>query len=164
VAFHADQLKEMLASNQCRVVAWDDIKRDPPRHLKVSPLAMVPHKSRAFQAILDLSFPVRLADGSKHTLVNWDTEKTAPLGAMDQLGYSLSRVIRALSDADDVAKVFFAKFDIKDGFWRLDAAKRDEWNFCYALPQPAGEPIQLVVPTSLQMGWVESPAYCCAAS
>jgi hypothetical protein len=32
------------------------------------------------------------------------------------------------------------------------------------LPQEAGEPVRLVVPTSLQMGWVESPTYFCAAS
>jgi hypothetical protein len=39
-----------------------------------------------------------------------------------------------------------------------------EWNFAYVLPQRAGEPIKLVVPTSLQMGWVESPPYFCAES
>jgi len=164
VAFHASQLEVKLAEQQCRVVAWDEIKHNHPAQLKVSPLAMVPHKSRAFRAILDLSFPVRLADDSTRASVNWDTEKTAPAGAIDQLGHTLSRVIHALADVDDEAKVFFAKFDIKDGFWRLNAADGDEWNFCYVLPQPPGAPILLVVPTSLQMGWVESPAYFCAAS
>ncbi len=57
-----------------------------------------------------------------------------------------------------------AKYDIKDGFWRMDCRKGEEWNFAYALPQPEGEPIMLVVPTSLQMGWVESPPYFCAAT
>ncbi len=57
-----------------------------------------------------------------------------------------------------------AKWDIKDGFWRMDCAKGKEWNFAYVLPQPEGEPIKLVVPTSLQMGWVESPPYFCAAT
>lgn len=58
-----------------------------------------------------------------------------------------------------------AKWDIKDGFWRLDCAEGEEWNFCYVLPNldPAA-PIELVVPTSLQMGWIESPPYFCAAS
>jgi hypothetical protein len=40
----------------------------------------------------------------------------------------------------------------------------EEWNFAYVLPQRSDEPIRLVVPTSLQMGWVESPPYFCAAS
>ena len=57
-----------------------------------------------------------------------------------------------------------AKWDIKDGFWRMDCAAGEEWNFAYVLPQEEGEPITLVVPTSLQMGWVESPPYFCAAT
>ena len=51
-----------------------------------------------------------------------------------------------------------------DGFWRLDCQEGEEWNFAYVLPQEQGKPVQLVVPTSLQMGWVESPPYFCAAS
>jgi hypothetical protein len=42
-----------------------------------------------------------------------------------------------------------------------DGAK---WNFSYVLPQHPGQPCYLVVPTSLQMGWVESPPFFCAAS
>ena len=57
-----------------------------------------------------------------------------------------------------------AKWDIKDGFWRLDCEEGEEWNFAYVLPQPEGAPVKLVVPTSLQMGWIESPPYFCAAS
>ena len=57
-----------------------------------------------------------------------------------------------------------AKWDIKDGFWRLDANEGDEWNFAYVLPQHPGEPKKIVIPTSLQMGWVESPPYFCVAT
>ena len=57
-----------------------------------------------------------------------------------------------------------AKWDVKDGFWRLDAEAGKEWNFAYVLPQKEGEPVMFVVPTSLQMGWIESPGYLCAAS
>ena len=32
------------------------------------------------------------------------------------------------------------------------------------LPQKEGEPVKIVVPTSLQMGWIESPPYFCAAA
>ena len=44
-----------VEQNQCRVVLWDNIKANPPEQLKVSPIAMIPHKSRNFCAILDLS-------------------------------------------------------------------------------------------------------------
>ena len=109
-------MADKVAKGQARVVLWDDIKDTPPQQLKISPLAMVPHKSRAFRAILDLSLSLRLADGSSVTSVNDSTTKTAPYGAIDQLGHSLMRIIHALAELDDDAKVFFAKFDIKDGF------------------------------------------------
>jgi hypothetical protein len=41
--------------------------------------------------------------------------------------------------------------------------EEEESNVAYVLSQRAGEPIKLVVPTSLQMGWVELPPYFCAA-
>jgi hypothetical protein len=45
------------------------------------------------------------------------------------------------------------------------ACKADEeYNFAYVLPQEEGKPTTLVVPTLLQMGWVKSPLYFCAAS
>jgi len=45
--------------------------------------------------------------------------------------------------------LFFAKWDIKDGFWQMMVSQEDAWNFCYILPTKHGEPIQIVVPTSL---------------
>ncbi len=55
-----------------------------------------------------------------------------------------------------------AKWDI--GFWQLDNGAGAEYNFAYVMPQPQGSPTRLVVPTLLQMGWVESPPFFCAAS
>ena len=43
------------------VILWEDIKDNSPLEMKVSPLAMIPHKSRLFQAILDLSFAIHLS-------------------------------------------------------------------------------------------------------
>jgi hypothetical protein len=57
-----------------------------------------------------------------------------------------------------------AKWDIKDGFWQMDCKAGKEYNFAYALPQDEEKPITLIVPTSLQMGWDESPQYFCAAT
>ena len=39
-----------------------------------------------------------------------------------------------------------------------------QWNFCYVLPKKGGQLTQLVVPTALQMGWIESPPCFSAAS
>jgi hypothetical protein len=88
----------------------------------------------------------------------------APKGALDHLGQSLSQIIHALAKAEEDSKIFMAKWDIKDGFWRMDCEQGEEYNFAYVLPQEEDMPITLVVPTSLQMGWVESPSYFCAAT
>ena len=158
------EIPEKVKAGQCKVVLWDDIKDNIPPQLKISPLAMIPHKSRKYRAILDLSFRIRLKCGREVASVNEGTTLEAPAGAIDQMGHSLQRIIHAFAEADQDAKIFMAKFDIKDGFWRLDCEKGEEWNFAYVLPQREGEPVRLVVPTSLQMGWVESPPYFCAAS
>jgi hypothetical protein len=155
---------EKVSKGQARIVRWDDIKHDPPAELKISPIAMIPHKSRGFRAILDLSYSVRLQH-KRLPSVNESTVKTAPQGAIDQMGHVLSRIIHAFAEAKEDSKIFLAKWDIKDGFWRLDCEEGQEWNFCYVLPASnADAPIELVVPTSLQMGWIESPPYFCAAS
>ena len=60
---HLAEVDEKLKNGQARVVLWDDLKNNPPDQLKISPLAMVPHKSRQFRAILDLSFRLRLEWG-----------------------------------------------------------------------------------------------------
>jgi hypothetical protein len=158
------EVSEKLRNNQARLVRWADIKHNPPPQLKVSPLAMVPHKSRPFRAILDLSFSIKLSPTESIPSVNSTTTKTAPAGSINQLGHSLQRIIHAFAMAPDNAKIFMAKWDIKDGFWRLNCEKGEEWNFAYVLPSSVGDDPVLVIPTSLQMGWIESPPYFCAAS
>ena len=69
---------------------WLQLKRDGvPQKLKISPIAMIPHKSRMFRAILDLSFSLRLKDGSVIPSVNETTMLEAPAGAIDQMGHVL---------------------------------------------------------------------------
>ncbi len=116
---HAEVL-EKVKNGQARVVLWDDIKDNPPPQLKISPVAMIPHKSRKFRAILDLSFPVKLQDGTVVPSVSDTTTKTAPRGAIDQIGHSLQWIIHVFAPADDNDKIFMAKWDIKDGFWRFN--------------------------------------------
>jgi hypothetical protein len=52
----AEEIKEKIRTNQARVIKWDTIKDNPPPELKISPIAAIPHKSKAFRSILDLSF------------------------------------------------------------------------------------------------------------
>jgi hypothetical protein len=48
--------------------------------------------------------------------INNTTEKNTQKGAIDQIGECLSRFIYTFAEADLTAKVFMAKWDIKDGF------------------------------------------------
>ena len=59
--------------------------------------------------------------------VNEATNKTAPSEALDQVGTFMSRIIEALATAllsED--PIHFSKLDIKDGFWRMVCAVREE--------------------------------------
>ena len=65
------------------------------------------------------------------------------------------------SEEDD--GILFSKLDIKDGFWHMVCEEGQEWNFTYILPNHPGQPPKIVVPSALQMGWVLSPPFFCAA-
>ena len=97
-------------------------------------------------------------------MVNESTTKTAPRGAINQLLHLLSRIIHALAEADKDVKVFIERWDIKDGFWRVDCKEGEEHNFAYVLPQEEGHLTKLVTPTTLKMGWIESSSYFRATS
>ena len=115
-----------MASNQARLVCYKIFKGDFPTKMKVSPIAEIPHKSKAFRSILDFSFSFKLTPHGRVPSVNENSEKTALGGAIDQIGYVLLRLIHAFSEAPDGANIFQSKWDIKDGFWRLDFKEGEE--------------------------------------
>jgi len=143
----AVEAAEKVRTKQARIVDWDSIKDNPPKEIKILPIAAIPHRSKAYISILDLSFRLHLKNGGIRTAVNDTTEKTAPKGAIDQIGEALSRIVHTFAEADEDAKIFMSKWAIKDGFWRMDCTEGEEWNFTYVLPQNEGEPIKIVVPT-----------------
>jgi hypothetical protein len=66
---------------------------------------------------------------------------------------------------DTTTPFMFSKVDLKDGYWRMAVNEADAWNFAYVLPGAGPhEPIQLVIPDLLQMGWSESSPFFCAAT
>ena len=98
---------------KARIVEWSrEFKRSPPAQLKVSPIAAIPHKSRAFWSILDLSFILRLLARGTVLSVNMNTVKTAPQAAINQIGHVLKRLIHAFAEAPEDAKIFMAKWDV----------------------------------------------------
>ena len=51
--------------------------------------------------------------------LNSTLQKTAPYGVIDQMGHALLWLIHVFAQADPALRIFLAKWDIKDGFWRL---------------------------------------------
>ena len=43
---HTAELQDKIEKGQARVVLWEDLKKDMPPALKISPFAMIPHKSK----------------------------------------------------------------------------------------------------------------------
>ena len=81
---HRLEVEEKVRKGQAKVVDWEHLKgQGIPAQLKVSPLAMIPHKSKQFRAILDLSFGVKLKSGERVPSVNDSTTLQAPTGAID---------------------------------------------------------------------------------
>ena len=142
---------EKVKQGFCKIVKWKDIKDAPPDNLKISPIAMIPHKSRKYRAILDLSFILKIG-GCYLPSVNDATVKQAPTHSIDQLGSAIPRLIEGMAGAPK-GKLLFSKLDIKDGYWRMNVEQGGEWNFAYVLP-PYDEStdIELVIPCALQMG------------
>jgi hypothetical protein len=150
-----------------RIITWDSIKDNPPAKLKISPLAVVPQTNRRGRLILDLSFAVHRAGkkGSRklgdpvQASVNDTTVPLAPDGPVNELGKVLHRVFDFMREVPEEETINFSKIDLSDGFWRMIVPEEDCWHFAYVLPDAPGEPIRLVIPHALQMGWTQSPAF-----
>ena len=163
------ETNEKIKHGYVRIVTWGSIKDNLPKKLKISPIAMIPHKTRQFRAILDLSFNLS-HNGKFLPSVNEMTNKKAYAQSMNQLGQTIKRIIATMAKHHNPNKPFmFTKLDIKDGFWRMAVSDDDAWNFCYVLPSTSKEitnldDITIVVPNSLQMGWCESPPFFCSGT
>ena len=134
IAHFTAEAREKVASNQASLVYYKIFKGDFQTKMKVSPIATTPHKSKEFRSILELSFSLKLTPHGRVPSVNEEIEKTAPGGAIYQIGNVLTCLIHAFSEAPDGAKVFQEKWDIKNGFGRLDCKEGGKCNFCFVLP------------------------------
>ena len=164
-----EETHEKIAGGFAKIVKWGDIKHNIPPSLKISPIAMIPHKSRLFRCIFDLSFQIKV-QGKKLNSVNSSTTSKAPQKSMAQLGHVLRRLLATMKQHYNIKMpFFFSKCDLKDRFWKIVVNNKDAWNFCYVLPPintttTTLDDTQIVVPHALQMGWSESPPFFCAAT
>jgi hypothetical protein len=90
----------VVAGQEC-IVLWDDIKDILPPELKILPIAAIPHKSKPFRSILDLSFNLHLKDGSTVPSTNDTSEKSGPHGSMDQIRHMPQCIIHAVAESNE---------------------------------------------------------------
>ena len=130
-------------------------------------MAQIPHKSRAYRTLLDLSHEVKEGNQVIARSVNASTVPLAPEKALMQMGSVMPQIIIAMAQCPEDSVIYFSKFDISDRFWRIINELGKEYNFAFVMPTTPDEPIQIVVPSSVQMGWVDgvdAPAYFSGAS
>jgi hypothetical protein len=173
IALVHEDIDYQVQAGFTEVVYWDEIKDSLPAHFKVSPVAVIPQTGRRGRIILDLSFPVRRPpqDKSKRRMgevvqksINDTTKKLAPQRPVREIGQVLPRIFQFMATTPADQEIRWSKVDLSDGFWRLIVAPEEKWNFCYVMPDAPGARVRIVVPSALQMGWAESPAYFCAAT
>jgi hypothetical protein len=164
-----------VKAGYAQIITWEELCRIRPKNLKVSPLAVVPQRNRRGRMILDLSFAVRRGRtrGRKRSQrdeiilqesVNDSTARLAPDKPVKELGNVLPRILDFMAHVPADEHIHFSKMDLADGYWRMIVEHESRWNFAYVMPSPPGTPIRLVIPSALQMGWNESPAYFCCAT
>ena len=112
--------KLKMDTKQSRLVWYQLINYKLPEQMKVPSIAEITHKYKAFRSIIDLAFSLWLIPQGWFPSVNEDSEKTAPAGAINQIGNVIMQLIFVFTEAQDESKIFQAKWDIKDGFWILD--------------------------------------------
>ena len=78
------EAREKSSQGFSTIVRWNDIKQNPLSNLKFSTLAMIPHKSRKYRAILDMSFELKVA-GWDLTYAKKEAKEKSSAEALDQV-------------------------------------------------------------------------------
>ncbi len=161
-------IKYQIKAGFCWVFPWEELKHHLPANLKISPVAVVPQVGRRGKIILDLLFPVyQKINGVVNITqesMNESTVLKAPSEAVKDIGKVFLHLLQYMHNTLEGLHILFSKLDISDGFWRLVVQGADSYNFAYVLPQQDGEPIQILMPSAMQMGWIESPPLFCAVT
>ncbi len=96
--------------------------------------------------------------------VNESTVLKALSEAVKDIGKVFPRLLQYMHDRLEGLHILFSKLEISGKSWQLVVQEADSYNFAYVLPQQDREPIQIVMPSAMQMGWIESPLLFCAVT
>lgn len=141
-----------------------------PSETKISRVAVVPQANRRDRIILNLSAQVVFPDsrrkpGRVHPSVNETTVPAEDQEAVRKLGNAARALLMYMFECPPDWEIQWQKIDLSDGFWRMIVEAGKEGNFIFQMPPRPGDTERyFVVPSALQMGWTNSPAYFCTAT
>jgi hypothetical protein len=133
----AEDVAYQVKVGYAATISWTELKKRRPKHLKVSPLAVVPQHNHRGQIILDLSFPVLREQGKKgrrsscdivQAAVNDTTKQLAPVEPVKELGNVLWRLLDFMNKVPADKEIHFAQTDLADGYWQIivEPGQREE--------------------------------------
>ena len=109
-----DEARENVANGYTKVIRYGELKIYIPEKLKISPVAMIPHKSKSYRKILEPLFQLQHRGKIMQSL-NLEMVKHAPPQEIIQLGQCVQRLIATLAENYDKNTSFkISKLDIKD--------------------------------------------------
>ena len=154
-----------------RIIAEGELfRKGTPKELKISRVAVVPQTNRRDRIILNLSAQVtfqktRKRKASHHPSVNETTKPAEDQEAVQKLGSATLALMMFMFETRSDWEIQWQKIDLSDGFWRMIIEAGKEANFVFQMPPRKGDRERyFVVPSALQMGWTNSPAYFCTAT
>ena len=166
-----DDIQYQVDAGFVKIVTHDELFGGTvPTELKISRVAVVPQDNRRDRIILNLSAEVdmpgsRRTKKRRHPSVNETTAPAEDQEPVQKLGCAVPELLRFMHDVDCTWEIMWQKIDLSDGFWRMIIESGKEHNFVFQMPmKPGDDTVYYVVPSSLQMGWKNSPAYFCKAT
>ena len=151
-AFIREEMSDFAESGFWVVLPYEQVRH--LKNLRLSPLGVKEERERRPRLVVD------------HTFfgVNQHTLEFAPKEAM-QFGMTLPRLLYNIRKANPkFGPVYVSKYDVKDGFYRLQLRPCDAPLLATVLPRYEGEPQLIGIPLVCTMGWVNSPPTFCSMS
>jgi hypothetical protein len=150
--FIREEMADFVESGFYAVLPYSAVRHLPG--LRLSPLGIKEERDRRARLVVDHTWFLI----NQHTL-EWTTKEAM------QFGGALYRILAKIYHADPkYGPVYLAKYDIKDGFYRMMIRARDALALTVILPKYDGEEQMVAVPLVLTMGWINSPPTFCAMS
>jgi len=99
-----------------------------------------------------------------HPSVDETMEPAKEQAAAKALGAVLSSLLFFMHKAECSWEIDWHKVDLSDSFWRMTEDGK-ECNFVFQMPRRETDTnVHHVMPSSLQMGWKNSPAFFCSGT